>query len=197
MAKTPAGRPLTPAGRRVLEVASDLFYRRGIHTVGMDLIAESAGVTKKTIYDRFGSKESLVVAYLEARDERWRRWLTDRLAAADDPRQRILLSFEALDEWMARENPRGCAFGNAYAELSDPRHPARAVAQAQKTWLLGRYAELAREAGVADPEPLADALLVLHEGAVVARNVAGRQHAAATARHAAEQLLGAASARSS
>ena len=72
--------PLTPGARRVLDAASELFYERGIHAVGVDTIAEAAGVTKKTLYDRFGSKEALVVAYLQHRDARWREHLADHLA---------------------------------------------------------------------------------------------------------------------
>ena len=189
MAKVALDRPLTPAARRVLDVASELFYRRGINTVGMDLIAEQAGVTKKTIYDRFGSKEALIVAYLTARDQRWREWFTSRVSDAGDPVERILASFDALAEWLERENQRGCAFGNAYAELSDPGHPGRAVAEAQKAWLREQYADLARDADVSESAALADALLLLHEGAVVAYSVAGLKDAAATARRSAAQLL--------
>jgi AcrR family transcriptional regulator len=79
MGSATAEQPLTPAARRVLDVATDLFYTRGINTVGMELVAERAGVTKKTIYDRFGSKQQLVVAYLRARDTRWRDFLGARL----------------------------------------------------------------------------------------------------------------------
>ncbi len=60
---------MTPAAHRILDAASELYYDRGINSVGMDLVAEQAGTTKKTIYDRFGSKDGLVVAYLEARAE--------------------------------------------------------------------------------------------------------------------------------
>ncbi len=63
---------MTPGARRVLEAAERLFYEHGIHAVGVDLIAAEAGVTKKTLYDRFGSKEQIVVEYLAGRDERWR-----------------------------------------------------------------------------------------------------------------------------
>ncbi|MFE7462370.1 TetR/AcrR family transcriptional regulator [Nocardiopsis terrae] len=186
---TTAERPLTPAARRVLDVATDLFYTRGINTVGMELVAERAGVTKKTIYDRFGSKQQLVVAYLRARDARWRDFLDARLAPEAGPRARIGATFEALDAWMGAENPRGCAMVNAYAELSDPEHPGRAVAEEQKRWLRGLYTALARESGATGPETLADALTMLHEGAVVARNVTGVTDAARTARTAADTLL--------
>lgn len=182
-------RPLTPAALRVLDVASDLFYRRGITTVGMELIAEQAGVTKKTIYDRFGSKESLVVAYLRARDQRWRDWLVARIAMAGGPVAGILATFDAIGEWIALEGQRGCAMINAYAELSDPDHPGRAVAVAQKEWLRARYRDLVAGTTASDPDTVAGALLILHEGALVAYHVGGLRDAPDIARRTAQVLL--------
>ncbi|MEU3022511.1 TetR/AcrR family transcriptional regulator [Nocardiopsis alba] len=181
--------PLTPAARRVLAVASELFYTRGINTVGMELVAEEAGVTKKTIYDRFGSKQRLVVAYLRGRDERWNDFLMSRVEAHEAPAARILATFDALGEWMDRENERGCAMVNAYAELSDPEHPGRTVAEEQKVRLRELYRDLSAETGAVDPGILGDTLAMLHEGAVVGRNVTGIADAAATARNAAGALL--------
>lgn len=181
--------PLTPAARRVLDVATELFYTRGINTVGMELVAERAGVTKKTIYDRFGSKQQLVVHYLRARDARWRAYLDGYLERARTPRELVAATFDALDDWTGEENPRGCAMVNAYAELSDPEHPGRAVAEEQKRWLRGLYADLAARSGARDPGALGDALAMLHEGAVVARNVTGVVDAARTARAAADALM--------
>ncbi len=66
---------LTPAGERLLDAASELFYRRGIRAVGVDLVAETAGTTKKTLYDRFGSKDELVALYLRRRARRWQSFL--------------------------------------------------------------------------------------------------------------------------
>ncbi|MFE1169173.1 TetR/AcrR family transcriptional regulator [Nocardiopsis sp. NPDC058789] len=180
---------LTPAARRVLDVATELFYTRGINTVGMELVAERAGVTKKTIYDRFGSKQRLVVAYLRARDARWRDFLAAHQDPDASPRARIGATFEALDAWMRQENQRGCAMVNAYAELSDPEHPGRAVAEEQKGWLRDLYTDLARECGATAPGTLGSVLAMLHEGAVVARNVTGEADAALTARAAADTLL--------
>jgi AcrR family transcriptional regulator len=79
---------LTPGARRILDVASELFYAHGIHAVGVDTIAAESGVTKRTLYDRFGSKDELVAAYLRARDERWRARVTaavEAFAELDDP----------------------------------------------------------------------------------------------------------------
>ncbi|MGW9351140.1 DNA-binding transcriptional regulator, AcrR family [Nocardiopsis flavescens] len=184
-----AARPLTPAARRILDAAEDLFYTRGINTVGMDLVAERAGVTKKTVYDRFGSKAALVARYLRARDERWRAHLESRTEPVPDPRGRVAATFDALEEWLERDGPRGCAMVNAYAELADPGHPGRAVAEGQKRWLRELYTGLAREAGARDPGPLGDTLTMLHEGAVLARTVTGVPDAVRTARAAADALL--------
>ncbi|MEU5878458.1 helix-turn-helix domain-containing protein [Spirillospora sp. NPDC047279] len=176
-------RPLTPAAKRVLEVASALFYERGIGAVGMELIAGEAGVTKKTVYDRFGSKEALVLAYLRARDVRWRTFLLDRVEKAGSPRDRVLATFDALGEWLREESARGCAMVNALAELPDPEHPGHRVAAGQKAWLRKLYADLAGD------EALADKLLILHEGAVVTFSVAGLRDATKIAREAAAVLL--------
>jgi AcrR family transcriptional regulator len=160
---------LTPAARKILHAAARLFYGRGITAVGVDLIAREAGVTKKTLYDRFGSKEALVAAYLRERDERWRQWLTERVGASGtaSPYERVLLTFDALDLWMRRENPRGCGFVNAAAELPDARHPGRKVISEQKRWLRAFLRKLAVEAGAGEPDRLADELVLLHEGATV------------------------------
>lgn len=178
---------LTPAGRRVLDVAATLFYERGINTVGMDLIAATAQVTKKTVYDQFGSKQALVTAYLRHRDRTWREFLAHRLATVPDPRQRILAVFDALDAWMDRLY-RGCSMVNAYAELSDPRHPARELAREQKQRLIDLYAALLAEAGISD-DGLATQLTILHEGAVTVATVGGSTTAVTDAKTAAASLL--------
>ncbi|MPZ27512.1 MAG: TetR family transcriptional regulator [Micromonosporaceae bacterium] len=181
---------LTPAGRRVLAAAEDLFYREGIHAVGVDAIAAAAGVTKKTLYDRFGSKDRLVAAYLRSRDARWRAWLTGEVdQAAPEGRVRLLRTFDALAEWMHRVGPRGCAFVNALAELPDPAHPARVVLADQKRWLLDYLTELAGASDVARPEALAAQLLLLHEGAVVGYATGVPADAIGQARAAAAALI--------
>jgi AcrR family transcriptional regulator len=103
---------LTPAAERILDVAGRLFYANGIHAVGVELIAGQAGVTKKTLYDRFGSKDALVTGYLRRRHERWSRHV---LAVVErnprtPPAKQLLLVFDALEGWMATENYRGCGF---------------------------------------------------------------------------------------
>jgi AcrR family transcriptional regulator len=159
-----------PAAGRILAAASGMFYERGIRSVGVDALAEAAGVSKVSIYKNFGSKDRLVAEYLRARDERWRGWFKGRMGGLSGlpPKERLLAVFDAYGEWMGRESPRGCAFVNAFAEISDPRHPALEPIRDQKAWMRAYLARLAAEAGAEEPRELADRLFVLLEGATVA-----------------------------
>jgi AcrR family transcriptional regulator len=161
--------PLTPGARRVLDAASALFYERGIHAVGVDTIAEAAGVTKKTLYDRFGSKEALVVAYLQHRDARWRDDVEAHLAAVPEPGvERVLAVFDSAIAWSAANSPKGCSAVNARAEVdaADGGAVLPEVSR-QKAWLLDLFGSLCAEAGLTDPEGAARALMLLYEGAIV------------------------------
>lgn len=158
-------RPLTPAGRRIAATAEELFYNRGITAVGVDLIAEHSGVTKRTLYNQFGSKDQLVATYLAERDRRWRSLVRAAINACEHPAEAVTAPFEALRTW-SEANSRGCAFINALAEIPDTAHPAYRVAADQKSWLLNLFQDLATTAGCAEPETLATRLLVLHEGAL-------------------------------
>ncbi|WP_199810033.1 TetR/AcrR family transcriptional regulator [Streptomyces sp. NRRL F-5126] len=159
---------MTPAGHRIVDAAEELFYNRGITAVGVDLIAEHSGVTKRTLYNRFGSKDHLVAAYLTQRDERWRSLVRATIDACDGAADAVTAPFEALRTWCGT-NTRGCAFINALAELPDPAHPGHRIAASQKLWLRDLFEDLATTAGCAHPAALATRLLVLHEGALAAR----------------------------
>lgn len=186
----PTGRytSLTPAAARVLDVASQLFYDHGIHAVGVDSIAEAAQVTKKTIYDRFRSKDNLITAYLERRDQQYRQWVIDRVAEHPDT-EPLLAVFDALSAWMRDRGPRGCAFVNAYGEIADPDHPAHRIAREQKAWLRAYLEELATDAGHARPAEIAGQLLTLHEGATVLFSAGADPQAAEIARRTAAALI--------
>lgn len=161
---------LTPGAARVLDAASLLFYERGIHAVGVDTIAEAAGVTKKTLYDRFGSKEALVVSYLQHRDARWRVHVAEHLSRVPEPGiERILAVFDAAISWSDANSPKGCSAINARAEIGDGHdgHPVFPEVARQKAWLLDLFAELCREAGAVDPDLMSKAMMLLYEGAIV------------------------------
>lgn len=181
---------MTPAARRVLEAAARLFYERGIHAVGVDLIAAEAGVTKKTLYDRFGSKEQIVVEYLADRDERWRAFLAERLdAAGPEPGEQVLAVFDASRAWAADLSPKGCSMVNAHAEISDPAHPAHPVITGQKQWMLALFTRLASDITPEGADALARTLMLLHEGALVAHGLGIFPDPIAHAREQARALL--------
>jgi AcrR family transcriptional regulator len=183
-------RARTPAAERILHTASEMFYRKGIRAVGVDAISAEAGVTKKALYEKYGSKDELIAAYLRARDERWRNWLVEFVERrGGSATERLLSTFDVLGEWMERENYRGCGFVNAAAEFPDADHPARAVVLEQKRWMRSYLTELATEAGADDPEDLAERLLILHEGATVASSLGVAADAAQKAKQTAEVLV--------
>jgi AcrR family transcriptional regulator len=185
---TTAEEPLTPAGERLLEAASELFYRHGIRAVGVDLIADTAGTTKKTLYDRFGSKDELVVRYLRRRALRWQEFLRTGLAGVPAGPDRPVAVFDVLREWL-RDQDRGCGFVNAYAEVGGTDHPAVEVIRAEKRWMLEHLIGLAAEAGTADPDRAGTELHLLYEGATVLATVAGAADAPTRAGEAARRLL--------
>lgn len=164
---------LTPGARRVLAAAGRLFYDNGIHAVGVDAIAESAGVTKKTLYDRFGSKEALVLVYLQERDARWRSHLDSVIDSIPTPGiDRVLAVFDAANSWSGENSPKGCSAINARAEM--PRSDGDVLAEVtrQKRWLLEVFAALCGEAGIDRPDETARRLMLLYEGAIVSVGMA-------------------------
>lgn len=180
---------LTPAGERLLAAASDLFFARGIRAVGVDLIAETAGTTKKTLYDCFGSKDRVVALYLERRAERWQELVRARLEARPGApaREQVGAVFDALEEWL-EGSERGCAFVNAYAELGATDHPALSVVRAEKGWMRRLFTSLVADE-VDDPDEVASWLHLAYEGAVVARTAGGDPVAVEHGRRAAMLLL--------
>ncbi|PSK99879.1 TetR family transcriptional regulator [Murinocardiopsis flavida] len=180
---------LTPGARAALDAAGRLFYERGITAVAVESVAEAAGVTKKTVYDRFKSKSALVCAYLSERDSRYRGWVESWIAEHPETPP-VLAVFDALDAWMTARGPKGCAFVHAHAQLLDtPEHPAHRVINGQKQWLHDTFRDLAHDAGVRSADALAAELLCLHEGACVMHSTTDITDAVTRARRAAHVLL--------
>jgi AcrR family transcriptional regulator len=181
--------PMTPVGERLARTAGRLFYDRGIRAVGVELIAAEAGTTKKTLYDRFGSKDALVSLYLRRRAELWQTRVLRQLAGHPGPgADRVLLVFDALAGWLS-EQWRGCAFVNAYAEIGGTEHVALPVVRAEKAWMRQLFTALVEEAGYDDPQELGAQLHLLYEGAVVALTAGDLDDALVLARRAAARLL--------
>lgn len=179
--------PDSTAAHRVLDAAERLFYAHGVQAVGIDMVVAEAGVGVKTLYAHFGSKERLVEAYLRRRDRRWLDRLVARMAQVQG-RDRVLAVFDALGDWFAEPTFSGCAFINVAGELhTNPT--LRAIAREHKLALRALLRQAARDAAVADPDTLADGLMLLVEGAIVTAHVEGDTLAAARARSAAATLM--------
>ncbi|WP_386430608.1 TetR/AcrR family transcriptional regulator [Streptomyces polygonati] len=180
-----------PSARERLLDATELFYREGVQSVGIDRIIDQAGVAKASLYNTFGNKEGLVRAYLEARHVIVRERITRTLTRFRTPRERLLGVFDAAGETVTAPGFNGCAFVAATAEA--PRGSAiELAADEHRRWMRGLLVELAAEAGVADPETLARQLHLLYDGAVLCGRMDRDPSAATTARAAAAVLLDAA-----
>jgi AcrR family transcriptional regulator len=182
-----------PARDRILETATDLFYREGIRSVGVDTIIARSGVAKMSLYRNFPSKDDLVCAWLEDTRRRFWGWWDGLMARAPgDPRGQIRALFAALGKWRAHPAFRGCPFLNTLTEYRDTEHPGRAIAEAHQRAVRGRFAELAVALGARDPERLAEQLLLLLHGAYAGGPCASAEDAVATLVSAADALVDAA-----
>ena len=176
---------------KLLRATEHLIYGGGIHATGMDQIVKTSGVARKSIYKHYGTKEALVAAALQARDERWMQWFIGATTTAPTPRARLMSIFDALRAWFASEGFRGCAFINAAGEVGDADSPIRQVARLHKARLLAHVTLLARDAGLAQAEESARQLLVLIDGAIAVATVTGDPSITDSAERAAAALLAA------
>jgi len=174
------------ARERILDAAYELFSREGLNAVGVDTIVARSGSGKMTLYRHFKSKEALVRAFLERREELWTKgWLEKTLLEGDrSAEDRLLGIFDAYDEWFRRADFDGCSFINSLLEGRETETIRSAAAQhlANIRHLIERFA---REAGLMDVERFARAWHVLMKGAIVARHegqLDAAQEAKATAR---------------
>ncbi len=188
MTQTKSSRP--SARDRILNTASDLFYKEGVHSVGIDRIIAESGVAKMSLYNHFKSKDALIAAWLEQRDENWRRWFVERVEQlATDPGDRLLAIFDALREWFEQPDFRGCAFINSTVELVEPQHPGYQVAMAHQQAILAYILSLVQATNLPEPETLAQQLLILAEGAIVIAMMQRNSASAIVAKRAASKLI--------
>jgi AcrR family transcriptional regulator len=181
-----------PPRSRILVAAADLFYRHGIRAVGVEAIAEAADTNKMTLYRHFASKDELVAEYLRqsanAADGCWERFAQ---AHPGDPLAQLGAWLQEMARHLAEPNERGCALANAAIELPEKDHPARRVIEEYKRAQRTRLARLAEEAGLSEPEMLADELHLLLEGARVTAQSVGTEGLAARLLHMGEAMIAA------
>jgi AcrR family transcriptional regulator len=178
------------ARERLVTAAYELFSRRGVQAVGVDAIIERSGVARQTMYRHFGSKQDLVLAFLERREELWTRdWLqAEVLRRASDPRERLLAVFDVFDAWFRTPGFEGCSFINVMLEHPDASHPVHRAAAAYLSGIRHFLEDLARQAGLADAEGFAREWHILMKGSIVAAGE-GDRDAALRAKKVATGLL--------
>lgn len=180
--------------RKILEAAYTRFYREGFARVGVDAVAEAAGVTKRTLYYHFSSKDELLAAVLDLQHElaleRIRGWARN---GEGDPAAIVARLFESLADWMAQPGWQGSGFSRAAMELAAlPGHPARAAARNHKAAIEAWLIETLGRAGLPEPRPAARQIMLLLEGCQVMTLVDGDPAYAKVAADAAQALLRAA-----
>jgi AcrR family transcriptional regulator len=160
--------PMSEVRARILETAYELFSRRGVRDVGINEVIDRAHVTKATLYHHFASKDDLVVAFLELREQRWMRgWVqTEARRRADTPEQELLAIFDLYDEWFHRDDYEACSFVNVLLELG-AAHPAGKASIGHLANLRSIVYALAAQAGLEDLDGFTRSWYILMKGSIV------------------------------
>jgi AcrR family transcriptional regulator len=189
MSKT--GTRKSEARQRLIETAEGLFYAEGIHAVGIDRIIAEAGVAKMTLYNHFSSKDDLVLAVLQYREEQVNEMFSKAIQRhVRKGMGRLEAFFAALKEWFESKGFRGCSFINAAVELADAGHPASKFSAAHKVKFHEMIEEIVAEvAGARAAESLTPAVSLLVEGAIVSAVLEQSSNPADVARDAALTLV--------
>ncbi|HEY5833857.1 TetR/AcrR family transcriptional regulator [Streptomyces sp.] len=172
------------ARERILAAATELFTAQGINATGMEQLTSVAGVSKRTLYTHFDSKDALAHAYLQELEN----GLLPAITAGPDPRQQLLAVFDHRPQDTAGP-VRGCPFLNAAVEVPDPAHPVHRLAAAYKIEFSRRLAAVARRAGARDPEALGEQLALLYDGAAARGTALNSDRPGASARSVASLLI--------
>jgi AcrR family transcriptional regulator len=161
---------VTEVRERLVTAAYELFARHGVQAVGVDAIIERSGVARQTLYRHFGSKQELVLAFLERREEVWTYgWLAAEVQRREhDPRRRLLAIFDVFDEWFRDPDFEGCSFINVMLEHPAPDHPLHQAAAGYLARIRAFLSGLATDAGIADPASFAREWHILMKGSIVA-----------------------------
>jgi AcrR family transcriptional regulator len=181
-------RGVNEADARIADQAAELFHEQGITATGVEALSRAAGISKRTLYERFGSKDGLIAAAFDVRDLPVFESYTEPAKRAATPRDQLKQLFAELEASIRSPQFRGCPFTSAASELA-PNHPAHPVIRRHKErlrrWILTR----ARAAGAADPAKLSRQLMVVFDGALIQSLVQGSARPARDARELADALI--------
>lgn len=179
-----------PPRARLLGALDRLHQTESVLDVGINALLAEAGVAKASLYTHFGSKDELIVAWLEERQERWFGWFHAHLAAQSTNGQAALeidAAFDFLETWLSRADFSGCPFISVQLQVKGGGHPAvlkaRAYAQRLHDFFSSRLGQLGA------PKALATTLLELYLGAIVVRQLSVGKHPGGAARRSAAKLV--------
>jgi AcrR family transcriptional regulator len=156
------------ARERILDAAYELFSRRGIRAVGVNEVIERAGVATATLYRHFASKDELVLAFLDLREQRWTKDLIEAgaIRRGSNPEERLLAIFDVLDEWFHRDDFEAGSFVKVLLELG-AKHPAGGASVRHLEQIRAIVRRLAEEAGLCDTDSFAHSWHILMQGSIV------------------------------
>lgn len=174
----------------LIQSALTLFAEHGFHATGIAAILKASGVSKKTLYHYFQSKDELILAALQYQDGLFRNHFMRQVqAASNSAKGQILAVFDTAELWFLQQNFFGCIFINAVAEYSSPETPIREASKSYKRMMHAFITKLCRQLEVVDPETLGTSITLLLEGAIVTAQVMERPTIATVAKQAAEKLI--------
>ena len=185
-----ATRPVEPDAReRILRTAYELFSRRGVRAVGVDEVIQRAGVAKATLYRHFATKDALVLAFLEQREQNWTLgWVeAEATRGGSTPEEKLLAIFDAFDGWFRRDDFEACSFINIMLEMG-PDHPVSHASVRHLENIRSIVGRLAGEAGIRDTDSFARSWHILMKGSIVSA-AEGDAEAAQRAKAMARLLL--------
>lgn len=174
----------------LISTAIELFCEHGFHATGIDQIMKSSGVSKKTMYTHFRTKEELIIAALRQHDSQFRNFFMREVEkTGTSPQEKLLGIFDVAHAWFAQNNFFGCVFINAVGEYSNTDSPVRTISRNFKTMMRTYVEELCTAANAAHPTELAKELGILLEGAIVTAQVSQDPMAANTAKNIAKLVI--------
>src|ERR1700730_6175186 len=153
---------------RILDASYELFSRRGIRAVGVNEVIERAGVATATLYRHFPSKDALVLAFLQLREQRWTKDFVEAGAInrGADPEERLLAIFDVFDDWFHRDDFEACSFINVLLEMGS-QHPAGDASVEYLDHIRSIVRRFADEAGLRDTESFARSWHIVMNGSIV------------------------------
>jgi len=174
----------------LINTAAELFNRLGYHAAGVDHVIAEAGIAKTTLYRHFVSKEELIVVVLRRIDEKFREDMRQAVnSLAQEPAQKILATFDFLEDWFQNTSFYGCPFMGAAGEYGERSSPVFQEAMMHKRLMMAYFEELARAAQLEDPERVAEEINLLQEGAIAVAHITGESSAAGKAKAVAARLI--------